>query len=165
MVSHNGYSGQKQHCLANKLVFKNICWKCLCLVPEKETKRSCSIAQCTADETGWGQVVRVCPFTYFQAHTWENTVLPKEKYLVCACILLALWINDLCQGRSASSPSWETPLFPCFVCSSAMGKAPGSPFQLTLAVPHSTLVQTLRFLWCSFSFCSPKRTCSVRTEN
>lgn len=141
MVSHNCYSGQKQHYLANKLIFKNICWKCLCLVPEKDTKHSCSIARCTADETGSGQVVRVCPFTYFQAHIWENTVLPKAKYLACASILWALQINDLCQGRSASRLSCETPLFPPFMCRRATEKVPVSLFQLPLAVPHSTLLR------------------------
>lgn len=109
---------------------------------------------------GGAKLVRVCPFTYFQVHIWENTVLPKD----CACILLALQTDSLCQGRSASSQSWETPLFPHFMCKRAVRSVPRIPFQLTLAVPRSTLVQTLRFLWRSSSFLSPKRTCVQKTS-
>lgn len=124
VVSHNCCSSQKQPYLASKPIFKNICWKCLCLVPEKETNCSCSTAaQCTDYEVGWGQVLRMCPFTYFLAHVWENTVLPKA-HLVCGCILWALWINDQCQGRSASRLIWETLLFTHLMGGRDMGKGP-----------------------------------------
>lgn len=113
VVSHNCCSSQKQPCLANKRVFKNIHWKCLCLVPEKETNCSCSTAAtCTEDEAGQGQVLRACPFTYFQAYIWENTVLPKAEYLVCAFILWALWINYQYQGISVQADLGNTTLHP-----------------------------------------------------
>lgn len=112
-----------------------------------------------------GQVVRVCPFTYFQAHIWENTVFPKAEYLVCACISWALGINVQCQGRSASRLIWGTPLFTHLMGGRDTGKVSGSPFQLSLAVLCPTLVQTPRFLWCSFSLLSPKRSFRVHIEN
>lgn len=99
MLFHNCYSGQKQNYLANKLIFKNIFWNCLYFVPERETENCCSIAECDADGTGWGQVNKGVSFsTYVQAQTWENTYFPKAKYLVCTCTSWALWINDLSQG-------------------------------------------------------------------
>lgn len=38
--------------------------------------------------------------------------------------LLALQTDSLCQGRSASSQSWETPLFPHFMCKRAVRNVP-----------------------------------------